>query len=553
MKRISDLSNKLYEGGEAEIFQLSQGQLAKIYKPIVDKVAKLEKIKHLLGIQLPLNCSYPQDILADIDGNFIGFSMKELNGEVISKLSNRKHIRISSISKKDIAKLLVNLFKLLQEINSNHIFIGDLNDNNVLYIGANAYFIDVDSWHFQQFPCTAINPLFADPLNNSNSFTKETDSYAYAVLAFKALTRIHPFGGVYGDMTILDRIQHHISVFNKDVIIPPTVDGWDFLPPSLIQEFKQIFEHDNRDTLDLSTFADNAFYCSKHGDYYYGYNRCPLCFDITLIPVKVGIAGIKQQLVISNKKIKQILDISCWLMLDDTIYFPELEQSLKFNKHYHYYRFKDSVVIDKADVFIIGDSGVSIRKLHNSRILIRDQVFYISPAKQLIQLDISSAGTIEHILSDCSFRHIFEAYNKQHYFICNIYDNFKVLNIDGYTSYMPSNTDDIVDWGIHFDKKSKHWLFIYTNQNDVTKTSVFDKHNVVFTSDSIKYQCQLSNICYDNGIIYFPGDKHIIGFNHANNTYKEFQSSIVDNESRLQKKLSKITVVNDTEVYELGN
>lgn len=549
MKRIANLSNKLYEGGEAEIFQLSQGLLAKIYKPVVDKVSKLEKIKHLLGIQLPINCSYPQDILVDDNDTFIGFSMKELKGEVISKLSNRKHIRISSISKKDIARLLVNFYQLLQEIHNKQIFIGDLNDNNVLYLGTSAYFIDVDSWHFPQFPCTAINPLFADPLSNSNVYTKETDSYAYATLAFKALTRIHPFGGVYGDMSILDRIQHRITVFNKDVIIPPTVDGWEFLSPLLLNSFKEIFENDNREILDLRVFAEDASYCSEHGDYYHGYNRCPLCFDATLIPIKSSIVGVNQQLIVSNSNIKQILNDNCWLMLDDTIYFPDIEQYLHFDNSCRYYRFKDSIIIDKADVFIIGD--ISIRKLNHSRIVTRDQVFYISPAKQLIQLDISSAGTIEHIISDCSFRHIFEAYNKQHYFICNIYDNKKVLNIDGYT-YILSNTDDIIDWGIHFDKKNKHWLFVYINQNDVTKTLVFNKHSIVFTGDSIKYQCQLGNMCFDNGVIYIPSDKHIIGFNHATNVYKEFQSSVVDNESRLQKQGNKITATNDTEIYRLG-
>lgn len=550
MKKVANLSNKLYEGGEAEIFLLSQGLLAKIYKPVVDKVAKLAKIKHLLTAQLPLNCSYPQDILVDAHDNFIGYSMKELNGEVISKLSNRKHIRISNISKRDIAILLVNLFNSLRDINSEQIFIGDLNDNNVLYTSTGAYLIDVDSWHFQQFPCTAINPLFADPLSHSGAYTQETDAYAYAVLSFKALTRIHPFGGVYGDMDILERIQRRISVFNKDVIIPPTVDGWEFLSPSLIHTFKQIFEHDNRGALDLSTFADNALHCSKHGDYYHGYNRCPLCFDVTLIPVKAGITGVNQRLIISDKSIKQILNASCWLMLDDTIYFPELEQSLRFDKRYRYHLFKDSIIVDKADTFTIGDC--IIRKLHNSRIVVSDQIFYISPAKQLIQLNISSAGTTEHIISDCSFRHFFEAYNKQHYFICNIYDNNKVLNIDGYT-YILQNTDDIVDWGIHFDRKSKHWLFVYTNQHDVTNTLVFDKHNMIFTNDSIEYQCQLSNLCYDNGVIYIPSDKCIIGFNHATNVYKEFQSSIVDNESRLQKNRNKIIVINDTEIYELGN
>ena len=205
----------LTEGGEGAIY-LEQGQLLKIYKPAVNLQSKQRKIQLLMqkarDNALPPEAVCPRQIVVDQRGNLIGFSMEQVEGEEMRLLANRKFVTANHITTKDILTMLVKVQSVMECLHRQHIFIGDLNDRNILFDRQlNIYFIDCDSWAVENEACEVAMDLFRDPLLCSNAFSAETDTYAFAVLAWKLLTRIHPFGGTMEpDRNLIDRMKNGI-------------------------------------------------------------------------------------------------------------------------------------------------------------------------------------------------------------------------------------------------------------------------------------------------------------------------------------------------------
>lgn len=123
--------------------------------------------------------------------------------------------------------MLDRLFDVLVDLHKQGIYIGDLNDQNILFDKHyNISIIDCDSWSIDSEKCDVAMDLFKDPLLVSNNFDQKTDTYAFSVLSWKSLTRIHPFGGtMQPDMNIMERMKKGISVIdNPAVKIPKQSD-----------------------------------------------------------------------------------------------------------------------------------------------------------------------------------------------------------------------------------------------------------------------------------------------------------------------------------------
>ena len=135
----------LAEGGEGLLYENS-GQMIKIYKPVVNLLSKQRKVQMLLqkslSRQLPKEVVCPRDIVTDKSGMFIGYCMDKVEGEEIRKLVNRKFLTANNITTKDILTMLVSVQEVMNKLHESHIFIGDLNDQNILFDGQfNIYLI----------------------------------------------------------------------------------------------------------------------------------------------------------------------------------------------------------------------------------------------------------------------------------------------------------------------------------------------------------------------------------------------------------------------------
>jgi hypothetical protein len=180
-----------------------------------------------------------------------------------------------------------------------------------------------------------------------------------------------------------------------------------------------------------------------------------------------------------------------------------------------------------------------------------NNLYYINLNNELVKLQIGSQGNSVTKIQTVAFNTIFEIHDDNNYFICNMYDQKKIINISGY-NYEWNSNDKIQEYGIHYDNASGNWLFIIQNQRGEFKTFVFNKNKIIFESDQINYSVGLSNLCFNNNTIFIPRDKSIRGFNYQKNVYKDFDFDVVNDDSKLIKDNNKIYVINEQEIYMIG-
>jgi serine/threonine protein kinase len=547
-------SNFIAEGGEAIIYDMGN-KVAKIYKKHINLKEKEAKIKAFKSKNLPKNVIKPLDLIVE-NGKFVGYYMDKVKGEELKILSNKKYIKSNNISKLNILTLLKNIKDTLKVIHSQGIVIGDFNDSNILFdLNFTPYFIDVDSWALDSFECDVCMDSFKDPNLISNKFTKETDYFALSIIIFKSLTRLHPFSGTTTpDMNLTDRINNRISVIDNDkVTIPKIADNYKLIAPSILDKLKQIFSSNHREIIDvqLDDFIKNNSYCKVCGNIFYSkFNSCPICDDNAKVIVNPVIMKNKDSSVIPLELLFKKDDIS--VILNENLY-------VDING---YIDFKGNKINNKPNrkVYNIGsmliedykDSFDNITKKYNTDIkVIGNTIFYIAKNNELRVINNYGKFQTEKVITKVANNSYYNIASDSEFCILNIYSNFKIVNINGY-NYEISNTDKVINYTIQHDNITNHWLVIYENDKGEFRTFIFDNNKLLYNSDNLKYIGSLSNLCFDNNILFKPSDKKIVAFRYDKNIIKEFDCEIVSEDSSLSRKEGKFIIVNEKEIYKFG-
>ena len=383
----------LAEGGEGLIYE-QNGQIIKIYKPVVNLRSKQNKVQMLIQKSLsgclPREAVCPRESVTDQGGAFIGFSMDRVEGEEVKKLVNRKFLTANNITTKDILTMLVKVQEVMERLHDSHIFIGDFNDQNILFDRQfHIYLIDCDSWAVEDEKCEVAMDLFKDPLLQSDGFDAGTDTYSFAVLAWKLLTRIHPFGGTMNpDMNILERMKRGISVIdNPQVTIPRTIRSWRNLSPELVGALQAVFQNQSRKLSgELSELLGDLKYCDAHKEYYYGkYGTCPLCDANARIqkkPLSQGVlTGLTLSALLPASEVKTVFCKTLYLDKKDEVVDVRLGKRVKYQYGVRYYFTSDGYLIeDLPGEFVIhSNKEYRIHKKYKSRVVVEgSQVYYIS-------------------------------------------------------------------------------------------------------------------------------------------------------------------------------
>jgi serine/threonine protein kinase len=307
---------KIAEGGEGNIYA-DKKYVYKLFKDQNELKTKERKVNYLIQTKLPKECIIPIDTITN-NGSFIGYSMNKINNcEEIRKLSNKKFITIEKITVKDISDYFVKIGNTLDSLHKNKIYVGDLNDQNILIDKNNVYLIDTDSWSINGIPCTVAMDGFKDPQLVGSNFNEKTDYYSYAVLLFKSLFRVHPYGGVMNpDMPMMDRIKKGISIIGRnDILLPAIANNFNFISPQIMDRLKTIFNDGKRIFIlsDVVEFDTHLKLCVGHGDFYFdSYTTCPVCndkADLVIKPVmKDSISDIPYRILIERNDIKIIIN-----------------------------------------------------------------------------------------------------------------------------------------------------------------------------------------------------------------------------------------------------
>jgi serine/threonine protein kinase len=557
--------NPFAEGGEAFIYSY-ENKLMKIYKDHVDKTEKEKRIDRWLTKKYPKNIVGPIDKIFDEKNHFVGYLMEKVEGEEFKKLGNKKTAKLYNITTKDVLKMLIEINNTMRKLQKHHIFIGDLNDVNILFDKKlNVYFIDTDSWKIEEMNATAYTESFKDPLVAVDTFNKETDTYAFAILMFKSLTRIHPFGGTSTpDMDILERMKKNLSVINnQNVILPAVSVGWKHLHPKLIENLKNIFENKLRvlDEASLEECYTNLKKCDQHSDYFYGkYNDCPVCNQHAKLitkPKQIFAQGeIPYLILFEHPDVKVMLNADTYVNIYDEVVHIASKKKVKYNPGTRYYFSDDGetsfVIEDEFFQIATGKQTFTFEKINKSQVSVcNDRIYYIHPNHTLTEITVDPRGNFIQQVAKTAFKNRFVAVDKQNFCLYNHYDQLKMLNVNGFTHSFQETTR-LRDMAMHFDEVSKRWLIITEDEKNVFHTRVIDKDKIVYETSTIKYQAPMQNICMSKNVIFTPGDGLIRGFDFENNKYKDFMAPPISEESKLVKKGKHFIAINEKSVIKLG-
>lgn len=548
----------LTEGGEGYIYEYN-GKIIKTFKPHIDIAAKERKVNVLMKITLPDAVIKPIDTVLDMRGRFIGYCMEKAVGDEFKRLSNRKFVTANNITTKDILSMLVKVKGVLAEVHKQNICVGDLNDQNVLFdtVG-NIYLIDCDSWTVGGDKCTVAMDLFKDPKLQADNFNADTDNYAFMVLAWKSLTRVHPFGGtIEPDMPILDRIVKGISVIGRqNVKLPRTTKEWKGFSPDLVSEFKSVFESGLRALSgNMEDMLANLTLCKKDNEYYYSkFSSCPYCDSSAQVnkkPISQGsVGGLKLYAIYDGTKIKAVLDRYTYLDNEGCVHNGNQTTGFFSPARYHYT--KDGIAVLELQDCITFHNGkdYQIEKKYKSAIEVDgNKIYYISAKNTLTQLEIMPSGNgIKNICKVSNTAYF--AVIGENYCVVNYYTGKIIVNINGINTVIDYATD-IVNYGIHHDEVSGKWLIILEDSKGRFSTFVISGGMVEYQTDAIKYGCQLNCPCIYNSNIFIPVDGKIRGYSYKKSAFKDFECSVVSEESKMIKERNRFVIVNLENVYYL--
>lgn len=294
----------LGDGGEATVTRY--GDLAlKVYR--APSKARAVKLEALLGVtpSLPDAVIAPRALVRNRRGAVIGFAMRALGPEhaLLASLARRSERARRRLGSRDVAGLFLDAHATLAAIHRAGAVVGDLNDLNEMFApgrdGASARvaFIDVDSFQIAGHACEVATEAFLDPAvygpdlaapvatatGAPRAFTPDNDWYAFAVLLFRSLTLVHPYGGVLAELpTLPRRAAARRSVFSPEVRYPDKIGyALETLSDELAAEMRRIFDAGGRGAFPrgaLEAYSAGLIDCASCGASHPAERRrCPAC------------------------------------------------------------------------------------------------------------------------------------------------------------------------------------------------------------------------------------------------------------------------------------
>lgn len=270
-------SQVLGVGGEATVFAVDgdphRPEAAKVWhSPTPTQVRKVRALVAQKS-SLPSALIAPTALLESPRGDVVGFLMPRLPAgfQPLALAMKRGTTSAGSGSGTgtntgsplaDVLAALSSLASTLQMLHQRGVVVGDLSDQNVMVAGEAVRLIDVDSIQIDGLPCPVGTEATLDPtlygvdLSKAPAFTEATDAYALAVLAFRVIFHVHPFGGVHPTLgTLPDRAAHGVSVFDKNVVYPSRVARpLHTLDEPSLELFRRVFDRGERPLLPATFF-----------------------------------------------------------------------------------------------------------------------------------------------------------------------------------------------------------------------------------------------------------------------------------------------------------
>jgi hypothetical protein len=311
----------LGQGGEAEVYDLGDGRVVKWWKPAdhpdfeglpAAQDAARERIA-LGASKLRALPALPKAVIgpsgfalaAKKSAQVVGYVMPKVSGVPLHSYGEPKWRRDNVVEGRDVVAALLALHDAIAGLHQKGIVVGDCNDLNVLVDGASIHMIDVDSYQFGAFGCSMFSERFVDPrlcdreLVPTKPHDEASDWFAFAVMAFRTLLGVGPWGGVHQPANPLLRCSptlralRRLWVLAKDVVYPRAARPVAVLPDELVDVFRGIFERDLRGVFPRSDLERLRLRRCSTCNEEHARVRCPACTTVAHLPPAVVHGNLK--------------------------------------------------------------------------------------------------------------------------------------------------------------------------------------------------------------------------------------------------------------------
>lgn len=223
-KKRYELENKIGSGGEGTIYSIKciSNSVAKIYFDSklqgTQRTFLKEKIETMIDqpvrayVNNVLYVAWPQDVLFDATGLFVGYIMPKVNSKYHIFAASRERERVMLFPKyswRTAVTVAYNLATAVKIVHDSGAVIGDMNPNNIM-IDNNGLItlIDTDSFTIKNkrtkktYKCgVGISEMLAPELqgrdlrDEKSIFSEKSDDFSLAIHIFNLLmNNCHPFG-----------------------------------------------------------------------------------------------------------------------------------------------------------------------------------------------------------------------------------------------------------------------------------------------------------------------------------------------------------------------
>lgn len=311
----------LGQGGEAEVYDLGDGRVLKWWKPpdhpdfqglpeaqaqaqrrLAEHPHKLRALPGGLPPEVVVPCGFA--LGGKRSGDVVGYLMPRVAGDPLHAFGEPRWRREHPVDGADVVAILLALHDALAAVHRAGVVIGDCNDLNVLVERSAArprvHLIDVDSYQFGGYPCPMFSERFVDPrlcdpqhLVPVRPHDEDSDWFAFAVMAFRSLLGVSPWGGVHKPADpaqrcpATQRALRRLSVYAPEVTYPQAARPLEILPDELAGVFRAIFERDQRGPFPRAALERLRLRrCTACGEEH-GRVRCPACQATAHLPPAV--------------------------------------------------------------------------------------------------------------------------------------------------------------------------------------------------------------------------------------------------------------------------
>ncbi len=324
----------LGQGGEAEVYDLGDGRVLKWWKPpehpdfdgmpqaqhaAAQRIAQAPAKLRALPGNLPAAVVAPCGFALDRAKRVVGYLMPKIGGVALHELGEPRWRRDNPVRGDDLVAILLALHDAIAGLHRAGVIVGDCNDLNVLVelgspCGTGAasprmhlidraraagatprvHLSDVDSYQYGGFACSMFSERLVDPrlcdahqLVPVRPHDEDSDWFAFAVMVFRSLLGVGPWGGVAKTCVAGARALRRLSVLAQGVTDPRAARAPSIVPDDLLDLFRAIFERDQRGMFPRSALERLRLRaCTTCGEEH-ARVRCPACQQVAYVPPAV--------------------------------------------------------------------------------------------------------------------------------------------------------------------------------------------------------------------------------------------------------------------------